>query len=148
VCRNEAVCDDIFVMGTGDSDLAELTSPPIRAARRELAAIGETHAEIVVAWLAGPAAPLSQIVFSRELMLRQTCASPRFPEQRCRWAGSRLSGTGTTSQSLRCCTGFQTTQLRGLPKNLLAMTQRNDAKAAPDHCEGRSDGAINVYSVG
>jgi hypothetical protein len=108
-----------------------LTDPPSSATRCELAAIGDTNAELVLALFATPETPLWQFVFPREPVLCQSCASPGLPEQRCPCAGSLLSGRKTTSQCLRCRACLQIVQLRGLPKNLLALTRRNDAKANP-----------------
>ena len=123
-----------------------MTDPPSSATRCELAAIGDTSAELVLARFATPETPLWQFVFPREPVLCQSCASPGLPEQRFPCAGSLLSGRKTTSQCLRCRACLQIVQLRGLPKNLLALTRRNDAKANPGCCEARSDYAINLYA--
>lgn len=72
-----SVPDDISVISTGDTDLAELANPPISVTRWDLAAFGRTVAETVLTRLADRAAPPRQIVLPSELVLRRSCAPPR-----------------------------------------------------------------------
>lgn len=81
---NLRVPEDISVIAFGDSDLAELTTPPITVVRWAADQIGRLAAELLMARLKKGSVPSepSCIMLPTEFVLRQSCAPPRgHPDQ-------------------------------------------------------------------
>jgi LacI family transcriptional regulator len=66
------------VVSCGNTDLAQLASPPVTVARWDVKVIGVTAAEAVLRRLRGTAdvAPM-RVMLESELVLRESCAPPR-----------------------------------------------------------------------
>ena len=68
--------DDISIIGCGDSDLAELTTPPMTVIRWKYDAIGEAAARMVIDRIADPTLTPRKLKFPTELILRSSCGPP------------------------------------------------------------------------
>jgi LacI family transcriptional regulator len=72
------VPDDISLIGTCDSDLAELAVPAITIVRYDFAEIGKAAAQFVLDRIErDPERPPRRVKFSTELVIRASCAPPR-----------------------------------------------------------------------
>jgi LacI family transcriptional regulator len=72
-----AIPSRLSVVSCGDTDLAQLASPPVTVARWDVKVIGVTAAEAVLRRLSGTAevAPV-RVMLESELVLRESCAPP------------------------------------------------------------------------
>jgi LacI family transcriptional regulator len=68
--------EDISIVGCGDSDLAELTTPPITVIRWKYDAIGEAAAHMVIDRIQDPTLAPRKLKFPTELILRSSCSRP------------------------------------------------------------------------
>ena len=68
---------DISVLSSGDTELAELASPPVTVVRWDLPEYGRTTARLMLHRLHSPQDPPRRIVVPCELVLRKSCAAPR-----------------------------------------------------------------------
>jgi LacI family transcriptional regulator len=77
VLHGVAIPARVSVVSCGDTDLAQLASPPVTVARWDVRAIGVAAADAVLRRLSGDgdAAP-SRVVLQSELVLRGSCAAP------------------------------------------------------------------------
>jgi len=73
----KSIPDDVSVVSSGETELAELASPPITVIRWDLAAFGREAANLMLHRVADPAAPPRRIIVTCELVLRDSCAAPR-----------------------------------------------------------------------
>lgn len=87
---NLRVPEDLSVIAFGDSDLAELTTPPITVVRWAADQLGRTAAELLLARLAkgSAASEPNCIMLPTEFVLRQSCAPPRSVKTRHGAAGA------------------------------------------------------------
>ncbi len=70
--------DDISLIGTCDSDLAELATPAITIIHYDFAEIGKAAAQFVLDRIErDPERPPRRVKFATQLILRASCASPR-----------------------------------------------------------------------
>jgi LacI family transcriptional regulator len=75
--RGLRVPQDVSLVGSGDSELAMLASPPISVVRWDLASIGSTCAVLLLDRLKGRAPPEPRrIVVPTEFVIRGSCAAP------------------------------------------------------------------------
>ncbi|MCW3474042.1 LacI family DNA-binding transcriptional regulator [Limobrevibacterium gyesilva] len=75
--RGFAVPRDISVIGSADTDLAMLASPPVTVVRWDYAELGRAGARLLIDRLSGGAAlPPRQILFPTEFISRGSCAPP------------------------------------------------------------------------
>jgi LacI family transcriptional regulator len=76
--RNLRIPEEISVVGVGDSELAELHSPPISVARWDQGEIGRSAARLVLSRMAnGPALPTERVLLPTEFILRDSVDVPR-----------------------------------------------------------------------
>jgi LacI family transcriptional regulator len=68
--------EDISVIGCGDSDLAELTTPPMTVIRWKYDAIGEAAAHMVIDRIQDRTLTPRKLKFPTELILRSSCGPP------------------------------------------------------------------------
>ena len=68
---------DISVIGSSDSDLAELATPPITVVTWDSAEMGRAVAELVLKRINHPEAEPQRLTFPSELLVRESCAAPR-----------------------------------------------------------------------
>jgi LacI family transcriptional regulator len=71
-----AVPSDVSVLSSGDTELAELASPPVTVIRWDLAEFGREAAKLILDRLQNRGAPARRIVVPCELVLRRSCACP------------------------------------------------------------------------
>ncbi|MBI2218446.1 MAG: LacI family DNA-binding transcriptional regulator [Candidatus Rokubacteria bacterium] len=72
-----AIPSALSVVSCGDTDLAQLASPPVTVARWDVKAIGVAAAEAVLRRLRGAAsAAPARVVLESELVVRESCAPP------------------------------------------------------------------------
>jgi LacI family transcriptional regulator len=68
---------DVSVVSSGETELAELASPPVTVIRWDLAAFGAEAARLVLQRVRDAAAAPRRVVVPCELLLRNSCAPPR-----------------------------------------------------------------------
>ena len=69
---------DLSIMCSGDTELAELATPPVTAIRWDLGAVGREAAKLLIGRLSGALPPDSvRIEVPNEIVLRKSCAPPR-----------------------------------------------------------------------
>ena len=71
-----AVPSNVSVLSSGDTELAELASPPVTVIRWNLAEFGREAAELILHRLQNRNAPARRVVVPCELVLRKSCAPP------------------------------------------------------------------------
>lgn len=71
-----AVPSDVSVLSSGDTELAELASPPVTVIRWDLAEFGREAANLILRRLQNRDDPARRIVVPCELVLRKSCAPP------------------------------------------------------------------------
>jgi LacI family transcriptional regulator len=70
--------DQLSVISSGDTELAELATPPVTVIRWDLEAVGREGATILLKIVGGAAArSLGRIELPSEIILRESCAPPR-----------------------------------------------------------------------
>ena len=67
---------DISIIGCGDSDVAELTSPPMTVIRWNYNSVGEAAAHLIIDRIKDPTLPTRRLRFPTELVIRGSCAPP------------------------------------------------------------------------
>ena len=67
---------DISIIGCGDSELAELTTPPVTVIRWNYDAIVEAAAHMVIDRIQNSSLAPRKLKFPTELILRSSCAPP------------------------------------------------------------------------
>jgi LacI family transcriptional regulator len=76
--RELRVPEDLSLVSTGDTELAELATPPVTVVRWDLSAVGRHAAELLLSRLSGEAPTLPRRVqIPTEVVLRASCASPK-----------------------------------------------------------------------
>lgn len=73
----KAIPGDVSVISSGETELAELASPPIGVIRWDLAAFGREAAGLMLERMKNPEAPPRRVIVPCELVLRESCAPPR-----------------------------------------------------------------------
>jgi len=73
----QTIPEDVSVISSGETELAELASPSISVVRWDLAAFGRQAAALMLGRMREPEQPPRRIVVPCELALRKSCASPR-----------------------------------------------------------------------
>jgi LacI family transcriptional regulator len=69
---------DLSIVCSGDTELAELATPPVTAIRWDLGAVGREAAKLLIGRLSGALPPDSvRIEVPNEIVLRKSCAPPR-----------------------------------------------------------------------
>ena len=68
---------DISVIGSSDSDLAQLATPPISVITWNSNAMGQTVAQMILEQINQPGSPPRRVNFATELVVRESCAPPR-----------------------------------------------------------------------
>jgi LacI family transcriptional regulator len=72
----KSIPDDVSVISSGETELAELASPPITVIRWDLAAFGREAANLILRRVGHPAAEPRRVIVPCELVLRNSCAAP------------------------------------------------------------------------
>jgi LacI family transcriptional regulator, galactose operon repressor len=67
---------DISIIGCGDSDVAELTSPPMTVIRWNYDSVGEAAAHLIIDRIKDPTLPTRRLRFPTELVIRGSCGPP------------------------------------------------------------------------
>ena len=73
----KSIPGDVSVISSGETELAELASPPITVIRWDLAAFGREAAKLMLHRVGNPDAPTHRVIVPCELVLRDSCAAPR-----------------------------------------------------------------------
>jgi LacI family transcriptional regulator len=68
---------DVSVIGSSDSDLAQLATPPISVITWNSREMGQTVAQMILEQINQPGSPPRQVKFAAELVVRESCAPPR-----------------------------------------------------------------------
>ena len=68
--------DDVSIIGCGDSDVAELTSPPMTVIRWNYNSVGEAAAHLIIDRIKDPTLPTRRLRFPTELVTRGSCGPP------------------------------------------------------------------------
>jgi LacI family transcriptional regulator len=76
------ICDDISIIGCGDSDVAELTTPPTTVIRWNYGSIGEAAARLIIDRIQNPTLPPRRLRFPTELIIRSSCAIAPVPAEK------------------------------------------------------------------
>jgi LacI family transcriptional regulator len=75
------VPQDVSIIAVGDTDLAELASPPITTVRWDLEHMGRNAAQVLLSRMQGsavkPSAQTRRITIPTEIVLRRSCRAPR-----------------------------------------------------------------------
>jgi LacI family transcriptional regulator len=71
-----AIPDDVSVVSSGETELAELASPPISVIRWDLAAFGREAANLMLERMREPHQSTRRLIVPCELVLRKSCAAP------------------------------------------------------------------------
>jgi LacI family transcriptional regulator len=75
---NVRIPRDLSIICSGDTELAELATPPVTAVRWDLGAVGREAAKLLIGRLGGASvSPCARIEVPNEIVLRKSCASPR-----------------------------------------------------------------------
>ncbi len=75
--RDLRVPDDLSLISTGDTELAELATPPVTVVRWDLPAVGRHAAALLLSRLLNEAPPTPRrIELPTEIVLRRSCAPP------------------------------------------------------------------------
>jgi LacI family transcriptional regulator len=74
---DQSIPDDVSVISSGETELAELATPPITVIRWDLAAFGREAAKLILERMSDGAQAVRRIVVPCELTLRKSCAVPR-----------------------------------------------------------------------
>jgi LacI family transcriptional regulator len=72
----KSIPGDVSVISSGETELAELASPPVTVIRWDLAAFGREAANLMLHRVSNASAPPRRIVVPCELVLRNSCAAP------------------------------------------------------------------------
>jgi LacI family transcriptional regulator len=68
----------LSIICSGDTELAELATPPVTAVRWDLGAVGREAVKLLIGRLEGALVPpRTRIEVPNEIVLRKSCASPR-----------------------------------------------------------------------
>jgi LacI family transcriptional regulator, galactose operon repressor len=79
--RNKRIPEDLSVISTGDTDLAELAPPSFTVIRWDLAALGREAATLLLERLTNPngAQEARHVLIRTEVVLRKSCVAPSSP---------------------------------------------------------------------
>jgi LacI family transcriptional regulator len=78
--KSVQVPQDVSIIAVGDTDLAELASPPITTVRWDLEDMGRNAAQVLLSRMPGSATKSSQtrrITIPTEIVLRRSCRAPK-----------------------------------------------------------------------
>jgi LacI family transcriptional regulator len=76
--RGLSVPEDISIVGSGDSDLAQMATPPITVVCWDYAEVGRAAASLLVQRIAGTSELEAQnLVFPTQLVTRSSCSAPK-----------------------------------------------------------------------
>jgi LacI family transcriptional regulator len=75
--KGVSIPDDLSVISSGDTELAQLASPSVTVISWDLEATGRSAANALLQMLEGADGPLGRIEQPNELILRDSCAPPR-----------------------------------------------------------------------